>query len=161
MWLTLYPEDLMCTPLFVSVDFILMKKDRSRVLSGARRLGLVDSTEKPEHTDTCKLSHGFYSSRMCRDTKLRQKHGRMLTDFIDLKNKWIKTLRKHCLTSYKHTIFTRQPSAMILFCVKTNKYIHSLSRSHQPITAALKLSIKSKQLERSNCQVSKCVRSQS
>lgn len=45
--LTLYPEDLMCTPLFVSVDFILMKKDRSRVLSGARRLGLLDSTEEP------------------------------------------------------------------------------------------------------------------
>lgn len=36
----------MCTPLFVSVDFILMKKDRSRVLSGARRLGLLDSTEE-------------------------------------------------------------------------------------------------------------------
>lgn len=44
--LTLYPEDLMCTPLFVSVDFIRMKKDRSRLLSGARRLGLLDSTEK-------------------------------------------------------------------------------------------------------------------
>lgn len=44
--LTLYPEDLMCTPLFVSVDFILMKNDRSRVLSGAKRLGLLDSTEE-------------------------------------------------------------------------------------------------------------------
>lgn len=53
--LTLYPEDLMCTPLFVSVDFILMKKDRSRVLSGARRLGLLDSTEKPKDTEAHKL----------------------------------------------------------------------------------------------------------
>lgn len=34
----------MCTPLFVSVDFIRMKKDRSRELSGSRRLGLLDST---------------------------------------------------------------------------------------------------------------------
>lgn len=48
--LTLYPEDLMCTPLFVNVDFILMKKDRSRVLSGARRLGLLDSTEEENKT---------------------------------------------------------------------------------------------------------------
>lgn len=42
--LTLYPEDLMCTPLFVRVDFIRMKKDRSRELSGDKRLGLLDST---------------------------------------------------------------------------------------------------------------------
>ena len=50
--LTLYPEDLMWTPLLVSVDFILMKKDRSRVLSGARRLGLLDSTATHRHTQT-------------------------------------------------------------------------------------------------------------
>lgn len=51
--LTLYPEDLMCTPLFVSVDFIRMKKDRSRELSGARRLGLLDSTAtKTDNTKT-------------------------------------------------------------------------------------------------------------
>lgn len=49
---TLYPEDLMCTPLFVSVDFIRMKKDRSRVLSGARRLGLLDSTDKHKQNRT-------------------------------------------------------------------------------------------------------------
>lgn len=42
--LTLYPEDLIWMPLLVSVDFIRMKKERSRVLSGDRRLGLLDST---------------------------------------------------------------------------------------------------------------------
>lgn len=41
---TLYPEDLMWTPLLVSVDFIRTKKERSRELSGDRRLGLLDST---------------------------------------------------------------------------------------------------------------------
>lgn len=42
----------MCTPLFVSVDFIRMKKDRSRELSGDRRLGLLDSTgEDKRHKD--------------------------------------------------------------------------------------------------------------
>lgn len=34
----------MWTPLLVSVDFIRIKKERSRVLSGDRRLGLLDST---------------------------------------------------------------------------------------------------------------------
>lgn len=42
----------MCTPLFVRVDFIRMKKDLSKELSGARRLGLLDSTGKQQrHTD--------------------------------------------------------------------------------------------------------------
>lgn len=44
----------MCTPLFVSVDFIRMKKDRSRELSGARRLGLLDSTADNKTTDNTK-----------------------------------------------------------------------------------------------------------
>lgn len=36
----------MCTPRLVRVDFIRMKKERSRVLSVVSRLGLVDSTEE-------------------------------------------------------------------------------------------------------------------
>lgn len=41
---TLYPEDFMCTPRLVRVDFIRMKKERSRLLSVVSRLGLVAST---------------------------------------------------------------------------------------------------------------------
>ncbi len=53
--LTLNPEDLMWTPLLVSVDFIRMKKERSRILSGDRRLGLFDSTaETNKHPITTK-----------------------------------------------------------------------------------------------------------
>lgn len=44
--LTLYPDDLMWTPRLVRVDFIRMKKDRSRVLSVVSRLGLAVSTEE-------------------------------------------------------------------------------------------------------------------
>lgn len=51
--LTLYPDDLMCTPRLVRVDFMRMKKDRSRVLSVVSRLGLVVSTEEEKNTDTC------------------------------------------------------------------------------------------------------------
>lgn len=51
--LTLYPDDLMCTPRLVRVDFIRMKKDRSRVLSVVSRPGLVVSTEEEKNTYTC------------------------------------------------------------------------------------------------------------
>lgn len=49
----------MCTPLFVSVDFIRTKKDLSRVLSGARRLGLLDSTKGHKHTKVKRLLHSL------------------------------------------------------------------------------------------------------
>lgn len=92
--LTLYPDDLMCTPLFVSVDFILTKKDRSRVLSGARRLGLLDSTGDPT----------------------------------------------------QNTQTERRPSLSLIIMWR-KKFLHSLSRTSQPITVAVKLPITSEQLK--------------
>lgn len=62
--LTLNPEDLMWTPLLVSVDFIRMKKERSRMLSGDRRLGLFDSTaETNKHPITTKNSSETETAR--------------------------------------------------------------------------------------------------
>lgn len=72
--LTLYPDDLMCTPRLVSVDFIRMKKERSRVLSVVSRLGLVDSTEEYKNIHTHDLDvytapHSYCSGAILEFTK--------------------------------------------------------------------------------------------
>lgn len=64
----------MCTPRLVRVDFIRMKKERSRVLSVVSRLGLVDSTEeyKNTHTRDLELSmapHSYCSGAILEFTK--------------------------------------------------------------------------------------------
>lgn len=78
----------MCTPLFVRVDFILMKKDRSRVLSGARRLGLLDSTEERKK----KKKHGENNfTRVELRTKMEEKSCFTLFETRPSRNLKIKT----------------------------------------------------------------------
>lgn len=126
--LTLYPEDLMCTPLFVSVDFIRMKKDRSRELSGARRLGLLDSTE--------------------RKTTTTHKNMQTWKKFF---HRWIQKLRGLHKVPIKSKSKERKTNSVwnklndFNWC-KTNKYSHSVNRTSQPIKATVKLSIIPKRL---------------
>lgn len=68
----------MWTPRLVRVDFIRMKKDRSRVLSVVSRLGLVVSTEEEKNTNTCDF-------RLC--TALQRCCSGATLEFT--KNKWL------------------------------------------------------------------------